>query len=258
MKKALGVLLIGVGIVTLVRLPDMGIDFASTVGALIGASIVCFLPAYFLLRNSKVTSNDKSSERDDSDSPPLKVSDYAYFMTKKNDEELTAITTHKRSAWIKEAVEAAELEIKNRKVVSFQSSITINLGGFQNGFTNVQKACIISTLVVITKADGKPHPKKAQDIEETAIVLGIELDDPLFKEIKVKGMNYVIETLKTLDKSQREWYMVSIHGLAKAEGTPSDEEISTILKICNDIGISEDMYTDTIEKTETLRQKLFC
>jgi hypothetical protein len=55
MKKVFGFILLGVGIVSLIKVSDTGAysTGAGILGALIGALLFCGLPAYFLLRSKK-------------------------------------------------------------------------------------------------------------------------------------------------------------------------------------------------------------
>jgi len=55
MKKIFGFILIGLGIVSIIQYfsNDSYIGGAEAFGALLGVSLICFLPAFFLLRNKK-------------------------------------------------------------------------------------------------------------------------------------------------------------------------------------------------------------
>ena len=60
MKKIFGFILIGLGIVTLIKGLPTAHGGAEAFGMLIGVSLFCFLPAYFLLRNkTKLHDADK-------------------------------------------------------------------------------------------------------------------------------------------------------------------------------------------------------
>ena len=53
MRKVFGIILIGLGIVTLLRGGDIYHTLPGTIGGLIAVTGLCFLPAYFLLRKKK-------------------------------------------------------------------------------------------------------------------------------------------------------------------------------------------------------------
>lgn len=51
MKTFIGIGLIILGLISLGRYPNLGRDFAETIGALIGAGLLTFLPGYLLIRS---------------------------------------------------------------------------------------------------------------------------------------------------------------------------------------------------------------
>ncbi|MHA8052666.1 hypothetical protein [Aquirufa sp. OSTEICH-129A] len=51
MKTFIGFGLIILGLVSLSRYPNLGRDFAETMGALFGVSLLTFLPGYLLIRS---------------------------------------------------------------------------------------------------------------------------------------------------------------------------------------------------------------
>jgi hypothetical protein len=51
MKTVIGIGLIILGIVSLFRYPNLGVDGAETLGALIGAGLITFLPGILLIRS---------------------------------------------------------------------------------------------------------------------------------------------------------------------------------------------------------------
>lgn len=57
MKKAIGIGLIILGIISLFRYPNLGADAAETIGVLIGAGLITFLPGYLLIRSANKNKN---------------------------------------------------------------------------------------------------------------------------------------------------------------------------------------------------------
>jgi len=51
MKTVIGIGLIILGIVSLANYPNLGISFFETIGALLGASLLTFLPGILLIRS---------------------------------------------------------------------------------------------------------------------------------------------------------------------------------------------------------------
>lgn len=129
------------------------------------------------------------------------------------------------------------------------------MGGFQDSFTKEQKAAIIGTLAVIAHSDGSVHQKEMQQIDQTCKLLGIEPDDPIFASVARQGPNYSINILNSLDRSQKEWYVLAVHQMVRADGKVENVEISYSLGFCEKIGISEDDYIQIIQKAEMLLKK---
>jgi hypothetical protein len=123
--------------------------------------------------------------------------------------------------------------------------------------TASQKVAIIQSMIFIANADRKPSTEDINCIHGIAErVLGISMDDPMFKTFYSKGIEYVISVLGTLDKSTKEWYLVPIHGLIFLNGgKPSEKRFSYTLQIAEDIGFSEDEYFNAVEKAKFLMDK---
>jgi|SRR5690606_5267576 len=136
-----------------------------------------------------------------------------------------------------------------------EDPIREHLGGFQDNFTKEQKAAILGSLVILAKSDGQVHPKEMQNIEQTGRLLGIELDDPVFARVASGGKNEITRILNTLDRSQKEWYIITLHSMVAADGKVEEIEISYALGFADDIGISEDEYVQIIQKAELLMKK---
>lgn len=81
---------------------------------------------------------------------------------------------------------------------------------FQNSFTNEQKATIISTLIIISDADGKntvTNQEKAQ-INKTGILLGISTSDPLISSTLFYKLQKKIDILNSLSSDNKEWFAI--------------------------------------------------
>jgi len=136
-----------------------------------------------------------------------------------------------------------------------EDSLREHLGGFQDGLTKEQKAAILGSLVILAKSDGQVHPKEMQNIEQTGRLLGIEFDDPAFERVAFGGKNEMIRILNTLDRSQKEWYIITLQSMVTADGKVEEIEISYALGFAEDIGISEEEYVKIIQKAELLMKK---
>jgi hypothetical protein len=58
MKTTIGIGLIILGLVSLFNYPNLGKDAAETFGALLGISLISFLPAIFLIRSDNKNSKE--------------------------------------------------------------------------------------------------------------------------------------------------------------------------------------------------------
>ena len=131
------------------------------------------------------------------------------------------------------------------------------LYNFRSGFTKQQKAAIIGALILVAKSDGHAHPNEIKQIEESAHMLDIDFDDPIFMALASKGNDEIVRILNTLDKNQKEWFIVSLHSLVAADGKIPDSELNYALGIAEEIGIDEEQYILIIQKTQALMNRFF-
>lgn len=130
-----------------------------------------------------------------------------------------------------------------------------HLGGFQDSFTKEQKAAILEALIVISKSDGSVHPKEMQEVAQTVRLLGIESNDPVFESVAGLSKDDFIRILNSLDRSQKEWFVVAVHQLIIADRKIEDIEIAHALTLFKEIGISPDDFVQIIQKTELIMKK---
>lgn len=145
----------------------------------------------------------------------------------------------------------------NHDVAQYSKNITGNsdpisnhLGDFQDEFTQEQKAVMIFNLLMIAEVEGETQPAELQQIEYTAKLLGIELDDPIFHLIPARmfvegvaesGPKYFSRILNSLSESQKEWFAVIIVGIITVGGIKNIEiRNNRALRILGSIGISEE------------------
>lgn len=131
------------------------------------------------------------------------------------------------------------------------SPVNEYLKDFQNEFNKKQKVAIISSLILIAKSDGV-HPSEMEFIERTIEILNIDVDDELFIEFAKKDPDYIIKYLDSLSKTQKEWYVVAVHGLVSSDGKANKRELDFAFGFCDGIGITEDEYIQIIKKTDAL------
>ena len=137
-----------------------------------------------------------------------------------------------------------------------RDQIREHLSSFQDDYNKEQKAAIMMAIAGVAQADGNVHPKEIKNMEETSLMLGIEGDEPIFRQIASKGIDEIIRILNTLERNQKEWFITALHGMIHADNRVEDSEIAIALTFANEIGISDHEYRQIIEKTNQL-MKLF-
>jgi len=123
---------------------------------------------------------------------------------------------------------------------------------FQSSFTAEQKAAIFGCLVTIAKCDGEFHQNEFKSIEQSAIALGLDpvIDMPLINRINQTGLDGMIPILNTLNKSQKEWYIIAQHFVMHADGKVAPQEVNYCLGIADEIGISAEEYKKILDKMD--------
>jgi hypothetical protein len=177
MKKVLGIILIGVGVITLPKV--FSLDGLETLGGLIGVSLVTFLPAYFLLReknNFGINQTEKpkedilipneifSSEMNnwkkdnnimddfidvfaDNENEEIAKEKFFELLASKNNSKISSLTIRNE---IREAFEDVvnEVIIDNKKMDSIslsfliKASIAYSIQGFKNSSMMFQLSCM--------------------------------------------------------------------------------------------------------------------
>lgn len=129
------------------------------------------------------------------------------------------------------------------------------LADFQNSLNKQQKAAILTSLSIVSTSKGKSHDKDAAFYIQTCNMLGVKLGDTSVTEMQSKSEQDLIDVLKTLDEGQKDWFIVALHSMASADGKVEFSEMAVAIDICNRIGISDDRYIKTLEKTKALMNR---
>lgn len=124
---------------------------------------------------------------------------------------------------------------------------------FQKSFTLEQKIAIIHNLLVVAQCDSELHSNEVESIKQSARLLGIDFDvNNLSPLMTTMFRQNNIPILNTLDKNQKEWYIVAMNTVMQADGKVLEKEVQYCLIIAEDIGISAEEYKRILDKTNKL------
>ena len=123
--------------------------------------------------------------------------------------------------------------------------------GFMN-FKEEQKAAIIGTLIAVAQCDGQVHPKEEDALNQTAEIMGFDATSPYMAKMHQGGFGYMLSILKGFDKSQKEWFILTMHSLMHADGHVAEKEVTYCLGIAEQIGISQNEYKSILDKMDGL------
>jgi len=130
--------------------------------------------------------------------------------------------------------------------------VSEDLRDFQKSFTKEQKVAILGSLVILAKSKGQMLPKEIDLIEQTGRVLALDVDETLFAKIAGGGIDELMRILKTLNQSQKEWFVISMRSMTAASGKVNEEQIAFAFGLAEKIGFTEDEIIELIDKTQHL------
>ncbi len=90
----------------------------------------------------------------------------------------------------------------------------------------------------------------------TAKLLDFDLDDKAFTDFSEQSEEYLINVLKTLSESQKEWLVWNLNGIAYVTGKATEAEVGAAVNICNRMGITDDRYISIIQKTKNIMNRM--
>lgn len=166
--------------------------------------------------------------------------------------------------WRKKKVEEVntntELEEKELKENTKKHEEKINLlTDFQQRFNTEQKTVIARLLFHIAEADGDTNEKEWQQLNQAFSIIGYNPLDKEMQEISLKiaghSLANLINVLDTLDKSDKEWFAITVYSLIMCDSDATEAEINQALYIITKIGISEDEFYNIVETAMTIYNK---
>ena len=138
-----------------------------------------------------------------------------------------------------------------------QDPINEHLKPFKDSFTIEQKAAILGSLAIIAKiADDNIKKNEMKVIELAAKVLGMNLYDPIIIQIVKEDPIYIKTVLNTLDRHQKEWYVIMVNDLVISDDKMKNIKISLADYMLEAIGISDEEFDRIINKSN-LQTKMF-
>lgn len=147
--------------------------------------------------------------------------------------------------------------IKKSNDSSPQNSI-LELKDFQNSFTKKQKEAILSWISNIGNQGGAPDASEVGFFIKCSKMLGLNLDDANLVQFQSEqGTENLITTLKSLNGSELEWFIVMNQSMIYCnKKTNSKEKSSIVFYFCDKIGIGVDKYLEVVNKGNEL-SKMF-
>ncbi|HBG86121.1 MAG TPA: hypothetical protein DDW62_01075, partial [Marinilabiliaceae bacterium] len=105
-----------------------------------------------------------------------------------------------------------------------QNEVRQHLGGFQDEFSDNQKKAVMCSLMLIANSDGEFHRKEEMFFEQTATMLGYRLSGDYIDDLLAMGKEKLFQLLKSLDESQKDWYIITAFGMLHADGQALEVE----------------------------------
>jgi hypothetical protein len=126
---------------------------------------------------------------------------------------------------------------------------------FASTYSKEQKASIIGIMLMLGKSAGNINKQQMDAISNTAKMLNLDIDDPILISAAAGGHDYLVNNLKTLDQSQKDFFVVTINGYCLTGGENIEKLFNYSLKFCEKIGISEIEYESIIKKMALMMEK---
>ena len=119
--------------------------------------------------------------------------------------------------------------------------------------TTNQKMSVINLLLNIGVCDGEQgnQDMELQFLNNYVKILGVRSDSSM-AYLENHGHEQIIEDLKSISKSQKEFLVVAAWEMITCDGRPNETELEFAGTIFNKIGVTDDQLVATIKKTTAL------
>lgn len=124
--------------------------------------------------------------------------------------------------------------------------------------TTNQKMSVMNLLLTIGVCDGEQgnQDKELQYLNTYVKILDVRSDRSM-AYLESYGHERIIDDLKTLSKNQKEFLVVAAWEMITCDGRPNETELQVAGAIFEQIGITEEQFVATIEKTQALMKHFF-
>lgn len=124
---------------------------------------------------------------------------------------------------------------------------------FQDSFTIEQKIAVIHCLIIVAQCDRELHPNELHSIKLSAKNLGVDFDINNLSSLMLEMFKQDnIPILNTLNKNQKEWYIIAMHTLIHADEKIEEKEVQYSLGIASEIGISANEYKEILDRIDLI------
>jgi len=121
-----------------------------------------------------------------------------------------------------------------------------------------QKMSVMNLLLTIGVCDGEQgnQNKELQYLNSYVRILGVR-QDQCMPYLQTYGHERIISDLKTISQSQKEFLVVAAWEMITCDGRPNETELQVAGNLFEQIGISEEKFVETIQKTQALMKHFF-
>lgn len=146
---------------------------------------------------------------------------------------------------------AIRLFQRNRK----NDSVKQHLQSFNETFSDEEKKAVLCCLFIIANSDGEYHEKETEFFVKTAEMLDYDIKysvAEVAKEFISLVDNQLFRVLQKLNDEQKDWFIITLHGMIQADGRTEESEIRQINLILRRVGITRDHYDDVVQRSKLL------
>jgi uncharacterized tellurite resistance protein B-like protein len=121
-----------------------------------------------------------------------------------------------------------------------------------------QKMSVVNLLLTIGVCDGDQgnQEKEIQFLNTYVSILDVR-QDKCTPYLEAYGYTRIISDLKTISQRQKEFLIVSVWDMIICDGRPNDTELRVASDLFEQFGVPEDLFYDTIQKTQALMKHFF-